>query len=361
MPNHTLLQKLRDDASWEGFDAVSQLRPADAVETVRRWLARAAETHDDKNALRLYDLLLLAVDDAHEGEERRKTERTLIAIDIYRGLPEFRKSRECVDRETYEMADVRNQTLDGLKKRILADVALRWSTTKDDDEVPRLAGFLIEVAKKRDRHALDRLTEALKEATKSVWKKERALLLMARFLAETDADGERSPFRTLLIGVMRSLSARDALPLSMILVQLPFDAKSGGWNELGGDAVMAALERDAEEYRHLHVVMTELRKALKIDRGNIRGFAPSYPRPGQVELTIVASPSYSSRGHEENDFHDLASALRDQARDWLKARQATHQDAPAVKLAVQWPLGEYATRDAPPRFQRLFELHTPKS
>lgn len=357
MPNHTLLQKLRNDASWEGFDAVSQLRPADAVETVRRWLARAAETHDDKNALRLYELLLLAVDDAHEGEERRKTERALIAIDIYRGLPEFRKSRECVDRETYEMADVRNQTLDGLKKRILADVALRWSTTKDDDEVPRLAGFLIEVAKKRDRHALDRLTEALKEATKSVWKKERALMLMGRFLSETDADGERSPFRTLLIGVMRSFSARDALPLSMILVQLPFDAASGGRNELGGDAVMAALERDAAEYRHMHVVMTELRKALKVvDRGTMHVFAPSYPKPGQVELTIVASRSFSMRGEEENDFYVLAGVLREQARDWLKARQASHQDAPAVKLLVRYPPVGYAPKDAPPRYQRTFDL-----
>lgn len=358
MATDTLFARLRKESGWALLDVLTPMEPEARVEALRRWCLKAAEAHDDAKALHFYEGLMLAIDDAKGGAEQEdaKTCRAHVAIDLYRALPEFRKSRECVDRETYETADLKRETLTDLKKRILADVAMRWSTAKEEDEVSRLAHFLIEVAKKRDRHALDRLTEALKAATKSVWKKERAVRLMTRFLAETDADGEQNPFRTLLIGVMRSLGRQETLMLSMLLIQLPLDTLRGGWNELDGDAVFAALERDAEDYRQMHEVMRELRKALKVPKGQMHAFMPSYPCRGEVELSIAVSFSYSIRGQEENDFHDLAGDLRDQIKAWLKTREAEKQDAPLVKLKIIWPSGGYAPKDSPPRFQRTFEL-----
>lgn len=350
----TFLQKLKKDNDHALLDAYAGHAPAERLGRILQSCRTAAAAHDDAGALRLYELALLAVDDAHEGEEKRKERRALTAIDLYGDLPEFRKSRECVDRETYEMADVRNQTLVGLKARLLTDVAQRWSTTKERQEAASLARFLVAVAKKRDHHERLRLTEALRDATKSVWNKERTIALMTSFLAETDVEGEQNPYRTLLVGVMRSFDRKEALSLATILIHLPL--YRCGWDELGGEAVMVALERDAEAYRGMHDAMRELKAALKLPTGRIQSFAPTYwSQPPLVELAIGASKSFSSRGEEENDFHQLAHDLRDQVQAWrtawLKREGETPPPALRIKLKIFQPV-QYGE----PRLVRSFTV-----
>lgn len=351
----TLLQKLRRDKEFALHDAYEPEVPAVRLGRILGSCRNAAAEHDDAGALKLYELALLAVDDVHPDDETRKAQRALTAIDLYRALPEFRKSRECVDRETYEMADVRNQTLVGLKKRILADVAARWSAAKTEDEANGLARFLVEVARKRDRHETERLTEALRDATKSVWKKERAIALMTRFLAETDVDGEQNPFRVLLVGVMRSFGRDEALSLATLLLHLPFDARAD-WDGLRGDAVMVALERDAETYRGMHDAMRELKAALKLPTGRIQSFAPRYwSQPPLVELDIGASKSFSMRGEEENDFHQLAHDLRDQVQAWRTAWLERQGETPPPALRIKLKIFQPVTFGEP-RLVRTFSV-----
>lgn len=353
MATDSLLKKLRG----EGCRTVeiAMLEPAplnERVEWAYQWCLRAAKSYDDKEAMRLYEYLTLAVQDASGN-------RAQTAIRLYREIPATKKTRVMLDRETYESEDVERPALVELKKKLLADVAECWSQARDKQEAAQLEVFFIEVAQ-TSKHAQEWLAEAMVAGTKHVWKKERAIMLMMRFVGQTGLDGDKNPARNLLTGVVRTLSSKEILTLGTILLQLPFDGMFPASGDLSGEAVFTVTANVAENVRLMHEAMRDLKQALRLSPSQIYSFEPEYSthRP-LVKLAIGIGRSYSSTALEDNEFHDLAHAVRDQVRAWYQTRSKSADGTelfsrPRIQLEVF-----QAVRHGTPTLARAFVIADP--
>ncbi len=324
---------------------------------IAEWCAAAGAKHADEEALRYYMWLLLAMREAHGTSAEFRIARA--GIDLYGLLPAYHESRECIDRETYQMGKVKRQTLSELKKQILTDIALCWTATKDDGEAAHLSAALLRIAKTApDQQSLDRMRLALREALeKHICKKERVLGFLADVVREVKND---ELAKTLFVGVMRTLQCADFALLLPLFATLPFDTLLRGYQTFGGGTLLAALTRDAEMYRAMHEAIRELHGQLKLSTGRIEIFEPAYwSQPPRVELAIGAKKGYSTPGQESNDFHDVAHELRDQVQAWraarlLKTEKPTLSNCPVIHLRVYHPEIAMPGRGAPGLNDRYF-------
>lgn len=366
--NEKLLKKLEDEKQWDALGLFERHAVVDRPALLEETCLRAAKKHDDAGALRLLELLLLAVDDVHaemlrklDSEPAKMTERTRQsedaatadkarrALELLRQSPAHREGR-WHDRETYEEGKTKEPTLLKYKQRLLEIMAQRWRETPHETEAHGLLGALIEAYKRNDPSgAEDLLSNAFRATKEHYAQRVRAMRGVLRLIKETRCDAEKHPARTLWLGLARTFDIRDLEKLGAILQHLPLSSLGTCWSrDTDAEPMIQAVARDAETYRKMHEAMRELRGVLNLNKGDFGDFAPVYPRPGLVELSIGAKCGFSARGQEENDFHDLAAGLRDQVKAWRESREKTL----SVKLRIYRPV-----QHGEPKLVRLFELH----
>ena len=372
--NEKLLKKLEDEKRWVELTLFEHHTIGERPDLLKEMIAdRAVKRHDDEKALQMLDLLLLAIEDVHAEalrkedppreklterqrfhEEAAKADRACTALALWRLTP------LCLEAPYHANGlwrDGQDPILLKYKQKLLEIFVQRWQETDSDEEAETLFPGMLEAAKRKDYGGSDLLANAVREMKVHYEHRDRTLRGILRLISETSCDG-KDPASTLWVGLARTFTRRELAKVGNVLQHLVAFKVRKDWQhaETDNEPLILATAKAAEAYGKMHEVMCEMRNVLKLNKGSIHSFVPDYPHPSQAHLTIVISSSYSSKGQEENDFHDLATDIRDQARAWLKQREIEKKGTSMVKLIVQWPPVQYAPKGTKPRYERIFDL-----
>ncbi len=371
--NEKLLKKLEDAQQWDTLILFEHHTIAERPDLLAYMCERAAKKRDDEGAIRLFECLLLAIEDVRadtlrkedpprekmterqrQCEEVTKVEQASYAVALWRLTPEHRVGR-WHDRETYESGNTKEPTLLAYKLRLIATIVGRWRETNSEEEAATLFARLEEILRRKDPGAEDLLANAMRDAKEHHAHRQRTMRGILKLLegnGAIDPPGKSAAF-TLWNAMMRTFETREVQALGAILQYLPLSSLGPSWSrDTDTGPMIQAVAEAAKISLKMHEAMRELRASLKLKRDVISEFRPAYRREHRrVDLSIGIRPGFTTKEHAENDFHDIFTELRDQMRDWVASKKGEENDVAVINLRVYWPVerGE-------PKFVRTIEI-----
>jgi hypothetical protein len=350
-----LFTKLQAQKAWSEMLFLEPLTHDQRVERLTACCRTAAQSLDEEACLRFYELLCIAIEDAHDriaAAALERSDRSAVEISglleddcqaqiartaasLWQATPASAEEIHPGSPGSSAMRRVA-PTLIAYKRKLLETVLSRIRHTASTEETDELFGVFVAAARRKDSGAAPMIAELFKASPHRIRYRERALRSLIRYMLETrDVEGAGTAvIRSMFSGVADSFRTSDIPSLSALLTHVPLDRLGAGERMLSGSGMVKALTRDAGRYRRAYDALCDLSTSLTPKVGRIEAFEAEFASPEKVLLRIKIGFGDAKLTLEEMDIVDEVSEdLESQIRAWQEGRVSASR--PMLEIALE--------------------------